>query len=225
MAVDPRKRQKKLERQRAKQKAQRREVARHESLGLAYRLEQASHCPILHCLVDGQLWNVGIGEVVVSRLLRDGQVAYSAFLIDAYCLGVKDAMARISSRARYDDNRHNMGRGREFLQVPPEHARKLVEDAVLYARKLGFEPHPDYHKAMPIFGNISAAACCDTFEFGHEGKPLFAAGPYDDQARCRFILNTLEKSCGPNGYNYLIPEDMAPEGLAEKAPTYIRMVA
>ena len=37
----------------------------------------------------------GIGEVLVSRRLNNGNVAFSVFLVDMYCLGVKDAFADI----------------------------------------------------------------------------------------------------------------------------------
>jgi hypothetical protein len=49
MAIDPRKRQKKLERRKAKQETQRRELARRDSQGISLRLEQASAAPVLHC--------------------------------------------------------------------------------------------------------------------------------------------------------------------------------
>jgi hypothetical protein len=80
-----------------------------------------------------------------------------------------------------------------------------VETAVAYARNLGLPPHPDYHEAKLIFGSIDPAECMEEFEFGQNGKPYFFAGPHDTPERCRQILNALERSCGPGGFDFTMP--------------------
>jgi len=206
MAVDPRKRQKKLQQQKAKQKAERRELARRESRGLSARLEQAALAPILHCCTVGSIWEQGIGQVLVSRQLSNGNVAFAAFLVDVYCLGVKDVFMNIVPRATYEaDLYRKMMRQDRLIRWKPECARKLVEGAVQYALDLGLPPHPDYPKAKLIFGDIAAEACTEQFEFGKEGKPLFVAGPYDDSSKCQQIIRTLEKRRGPDGFHFMVP--------------------
>ena len=63
------------------------------------RLEAASRAPILHCCYLKALWEVGIGNVLVSRLLSSGEVAFVVFLVDVYCLGVKNLFLNIVPRA------------------------------------------------------------------------------------------------------------------------------
>jgi hypothetical protein len=205
MAVDQRRRQKKLERKKAKQKAQRRELARRESRGLAARLEDASAAPVLHCCIAARLWASGIGHVLLSRKMPNGNVAFACFLVDAYCLGVKDAFWNVTSRTSYDDFYANLGEGQEMTRAAPEYARKLVEDAIRYALDLGISPHSDYREAKLIFGDISADLCLEEFTFGKDGQPFFVAGPYDRYERCQQILRTLAHRCGPDGYHYLVP--------------------
>ena len=208
MAVDPRKRQKKLERQKAKQKAERRESARRESRGLACALEDAAAAPILHCCTMANLWTGGIGQVLLSRQMENGDVAFGAFLVDVYCLGVKNAMSDILPRTVYDRKVYaRMAERGEVVRLRPECGRKLVEGAVRYALDLGFSPHRDYQAAKLIFGGISAEACPEQFVYGKDGKPLSIAGPFDNHVRCEQILRTLEKRCGPEGYHYLVPVD------------------
>ncbi len=60
MAIDPRKRQKKIERRKAKQQAERRQLARREAGGFPARLMAASSCPILHCCASSDIWCEGI---------------------------------------------------------------------------------------------------------------------------------------------------------------------
>jgi len=206
MGVDPRKRQKKLEKQKAKKKAEQREIARQESQGMPGRMEAASRAPILHCCYLKALWEVGMGNVLISRQLSNGNVAFVAFLIDVYCLGVKNVFLNIAPRAKYDLKvyDHLMEQG-PVQHVSPEYVRKLVEGAVEYARALELPPHPDYRVGKLIFGDILAEACPEQFVFGHKGKPFFYSGPHDNAARCDEILRTLHRVCGPDGYDYIIP--------------------
>lgn len=207
MATDPRKRQKKLERRKAKAKAERREMARRESKGLPSRIQRAATAPILHCCVSAEIWRKGIGHVLISRQLA-GQVAFAAFLVDVYCLGVKNAFANVTSRAQYDEQMYGrLARQDDLIKIQPECARKLVEGAVQYANSFGLSPHSDYHTAKLIFGDVVAEACNGQFTFGKDGKPFFVAGPYDDLARCQQILHILHNHCGSDGHHYLIPAD------------------
>jgi hypothetical protein len=208
MGIDPRKRQKKLEKQRAKQKAEHKEIARRQSQGMPVRLEAANRAPILHCCCLQALWEVGMGNVLVSRQLSSGNVAFVMFLVDVHCLGVKDLFLNILPRATYDSKiyDHLLQQG-PVQHIKPECARKLVEGAVAYAAALELPPHPDYRVGKLIFGDISAAACPQDFVFGKDGKPFFVAGPHDHAARCYEILRTLDRVCGPDGFHYVMPVD------------------
>jgi len=208
MAMDPRKRQKKLEKQRAKKKAAKRAIARRQAQGFAAQFETAANSPILHCCMREELWDKGIGEVLISRSLPNGNVAFAVFLVDVYCLGVKDAWSGIPSRLEYDETLYGkIRRQSEIVSVKPAYARKLIEGAVQYAEAIGLSPHADYRVAKLIFGEISTDSCTEQFVYGHDGKPFFISGPYDDAYRCRHIMKTMESHCGPDGYHYLLSVD------------------
>lgn len=206
MAIDPRRRQKKLEKKRAKKAAERRELARREAGGLAARFQRESKAPILHCFTTSSFEDEGIGEVLISRRLSHGNVAFVVFLVDTYCLGVKDVVVDIAPEAHYKKNVYEkMAAHTTLIRMKPECARKLVEGAVQYALDLELPPHADYRSARHIFGDISAAACTVEFTYGKDGKPLFIAGPDDDEATCELILRLMEKHCGPGGSHYIMP--------------------
>jgi hypothetical protein len=208
MAMDPRKRQKKLDKQKAKKKAERCESARKESQGFAARLQSASNAPILHCCMSVELWRKGMGEVLVSRSLNNGNVAFSVFLVDVYCLVVKDTFTDIVPRLKYEEKLYDKLRSQYSLTtLRPECARKLVVGAVQYALDLGLPPHADYRTSKQIFGDISAEACTERFQYGKDGKPFFIAGPNDDEYRCKHILKTMKAHCGTDNYHFLIPVD------------------
>jgi hypothetical protein len=206
MSIDRRKRQKQQERRAAKRKAKQHELSREKHTGLAQRLAAAAKYPVLHSRVTEDLWTKGLGWVCLSRELPNGTVAFAVFLVDRYCLGVKNAMGDITSRSAYDQQiAKKMCSNFTSRQMTPAAIRKLVEKAVEYARSLGLEPHPDYPKTKSIFGDINAGESLEEFEFGQDGKPYFIAGPNDTPERCRRILSTLIQSCGVGGFHYLVP--------------------
>jgi hypothetical protein len=205
MPANPRKRQQKVERRAAKRKEKKHQLVRAQSTGLADKLTMSTRFPVLHSVITDANWKQGMGSVLFSRALPDGTVAVTVFLIDRYCLGVKDATVAIVSRSEYESRFHRGLLSRTpGPEVPPAEARKYVEAAVDYARGLGFPPHADYQKAKLIFGDVDASACTATFEFGKGGKPMFINGPRDTALRCRQIINTLTRTCGQGNFEILM---------------------
>ena len=172
----------------------------------AFSLEFAemANCPIHECLVPEGLFEQGIGNVVFSRRLPDGRIALGMFMLDVFCLGVKNAFGTIVSRTQFEERvRH--GRGPEtFAPMPPACVRKLVEGGVAYARELGFNPHPDYAVASQIFGDVDSSACSTEFTYGREGKPFYCSGPNETEAQAQAIVEHLARRLGAEGFDYLI---------------------
>jgi hypothetical protein len=157
-------------------------------------------------LRSANLFDSGCGYLVVSRSKGDGRVEAGFFLLDVFCQGVKDAgFHQFASIADYQEGLID----RLFpegnpVQMTPEAARKLTEDAISYAKGLGFAPAADYKKASRVFGGITTANCDEQFIFGQDDKPLYIQGPFDSPARVETILRLLETRCGVDGYHYIV---------------------
>ncbi len=163
--------------------------------------------------VSANLFEAGIGYVVVARLRGNGEMEAGVFLLDVFCLGAKDAFYTRASAADYDGSllaRLLPADNRKPLDPPT--ARKLIEDAAAYAHNLGLAPHPDYKMACRVLGGIKSADSAATFTFGEKGKPLYVQGPNDSPAFCQRILKQLRTRCGMDGFHYLIDgEEMEAE--------------
>ncbi len=141
---------------------------------------------------------------MISRFKSDGRVEMGVFLVDILCLGVKDAFFyRAETLSAYERTLEEIMQG-ERVAMPPAAARKLVEQAVAYAAKLGFAPAADYKKGARIFGGIHTEDWPGNFTFGKKGKPFFINGPNDTPSRCNKIIAALERSCGPGNFDYTI---------------------
>ena len=160
----------------------------------------------IEALRSSDLFESGCGYLVVSRFKADGRVETGFFLIDAFCLGVKDAdFCEFSDYADLQENLlAPLFRDQEPAHLSAAAARKLAEDAVTYAKGLGFSPAADYKKACRVFGGVSTADCQERFVFGKDGKPFYVQGPNEPLASRERILRVLEASCGEGGYHYIV---------------------
>ncbi|MEI8383376.1 MAG: hypothetical protein WCJ09_24885 [Planctomycetota bacterium] len=226
MARNDQRRQKKLEAKRTKRKEQSKAVARLKSTGVAERMLAGSRWPITESRISDTLWDQGMGYAVLVRRGPGGTAAMSMFLLDVFCLGVKDAIAHfgpeidVSSRlSQMSDN------GIRWLKVSPEYVRKLVEGSIGYALNLGLAPHRDCAAAIKLFGDIDASKCEDKFEFGCEGKPRFISGPHDSPARCQAVMDTLNRTCGVGNFHYVMhvndPNDLFEDELEDDDEMYV----
>lgn len=196
MALD----QKALQKKRAKRELQRKQAkagAARQSGGRALPpgWTRAAQAPIADVFAPADYQDIGMGTVWLNRRLPDGRYAIAGFVVDTYCLGVKNALYNIVDEAEYASLlAHIQSGAAEVLErQEPEYARKLVEGAVAYAKALGFQPHADYRIARAIFGDIDAAACTVEFTFGRDGKPLYIQGPHDSPTLMRRIALRLSQ--------------------------------
>ena len=143
----------------------------------------------------------GLVTVLLARAKRSGKVAVCVYLVDVYCLGVKDV---VGPRAvDKGDLPGFMQRCFSAYDTPPIEApialaQQLVWGAIAYARDLGFEPHRSFPRAADHLGPLSGPS---QIGFGRHGKPYFVQGPRDDAQR---VLDTLGASVGTGNFQFLV---------------------
>ncbi len=202
MALSEQQRQKKL----AKKKQKRGTTVKKISPSMKKAKPYAGY-PIHECLIPDDLFVSGLGELVVTRRLPNGDIAMSAFVIDVFCLGVKDAMFMVLRESEYEHRikgRMSATGNRSFEKLHQSCAKKLLDGVVDYAKELGFAPHPDYKNAYDIFGIIDESGCPVKYTYGKEGKPFYMNGPYESPADIDRIINTLTKKCGAGGFDTVL---------------------
>jgi hypothetical protein len=122
------------------------------------------------------------------------------YLVDVFCLGVKDALWKDLSEAEY---RTLLGKltvnGGPQRPIAPERFAKLVYCAADYAQSLGIAPHPDFHTTRHLMDGIDPSLCADEFEFGQNGRPLYIEGPNDSPAIARMLAGRVN----PGGGDFL----------------------
>lgn len=211
MSRNEARRQKKLAKRKKDRQQRRTQLHKAGTLSNAALLRKFDSGTIVDAFIAESIYDSGLGEVAIVRQANPGHVAFAVFLVDRYCLGVKNVLSGVITRSRFEELTSPI-QERGVMDAPPATCRKLVEDAVAYARNFGFQPHADYAAGRMIFGDINPADADETFEMGRDGKPFYMNGPLESPARVRAILQMLEQRCGPGGYHFTCGLDQMPGG-------------
>ena len=192
---------------RRKRKATTRREAALSSITSRLVTVQALKAPLYECWEPKGLFDpdAGMGTVVVSRKTSGGQILMGSFLLDVFCLGVKNVHCTLMDENEYRSSLQQIERHQHLVKVHPACARKLVEEAQAYAENLGFSPHRDFGFARKIFQDIQKDQCQRSFTFGRNGKPMYMAGLNDSARFSMEVINTLTARLGPEGFHLLKP--------------------
>jgi hypothetical protein len=206
MGRDPKRRQQAAARKKARIAKRKKNRAHGGAPGWDHSVSRSEvrNAPIHTCLMTADLFKIGIGHVVIARKLPSGGIGAGIFMVDAHCLGVKGAFLALGSELRFDDSVRKMAENSAMRTIEPPYARKLIEQSVVYAESIGFQPDPDYDEAAVVFGDIDPNACTEEFTFGENGKPFYVSGPHDSPEKRAMILATLQAHCGEGNYDFQV---------------------
>jgi len=169
-------------------------------------LQNARRYPIHGCWTMQGWQESGITPIIIARQQDDGQVLFASYLVDLYCLGIKDVFVNTNyTQKRFEKSLPELC-AQEPEAISVELAHEIVYGALEYARKYGFEPHIDFTRlhADQVLDPPEVHPRTNKVKFGKDGKPLFAPGPYDNERKIKRILQTLEQTAGKGNFHYII---------------------
>jgi hypothetical protein len=154
------KRQKAVMKKRSKEKAAAKQrvaqprVASGPTLVQQMLMHQARAFPILGCWIstnwerNGESFgnDEGLVQVLVAREQPNGEVCVGFYLIDKWCLGLKNTLAKLNiPRSTYmREVPDTFFREQESVKCSPELAHQMIYAAIDYAAQFGFTPQEDF---------------------------------------------------------------------------------
>ena len=177
-------------------------------------IREARAYPIQSCWVQEGWEEAGIAVVVVARRQPNGRLLFGTYMVDLYCLGLKDTYARTDIaegdfRPRYLDQIYAAN---PPVRILPELAHEIIYGGIAYAAQYGFKPHADFRLTRHILDLPEAHRPTGKVVFGYEGKPFYVAGPHD---RVKAIMAQLRRTAGEGNYTYLMPVEELSTDLFE----------
>lgn len=219
MPKDQRKRQEKLLKRRLKQKQKKKQAAR-ASFGLSEKavIRRARSYPIHECYISDEWQEQGIASILISRRQSDSLIILGSYIVDIYCLGVKNTFSRANvPLAKYHETRERYIKNIHIKKCSSELAHQVIYGAIDYAAGLDLKPHKDFSLSRHVLEAPEEIPPNPGIEFGKDGKPLYFAGPRDNFSR---IINHLENTLGPDGFHFIVPVEDPDENDAFDMNSY-----
>ena len=158
----------------------------------------ARKLPIFQTLISDSTFEEGIGHIVISRTKNNGEIIVGMYMVDFWCLGLKDTFFNILEADEYGTMIDQVSAELQLIEADPTYIFNLVYGAIEYAEDIGFNPHKDFSITEYILPNVESIEYMD-IEFGYEGRPHYVAGPDDHIGK---ILSQLNKQLGEGNYEY-----------------------
>lgn len=157
--------------------------------------------PIGRCMCSPNIEQTGMGYVMVTRLHQSGKVSLAMFLIDSYCLGVKDTYYRLRlDEYEYDDFLADMTGSMELCSYDVAH--NWVYSAVAWAEDAGISPHADFRLTMYFLEEDTNDIPLLDIPMGRNGKHFLVAHSKLEASK---YLPVLKKNLGDD-FDYVVTE-------------------
>lgn len=170
---------------------------------LAVRVNRAASTPLRDCLISDGWAETGMATLTLTRDVGSGSLIMGSFLLDTFCLGIKDVLFRSIDSHEFNVLRDAMDRAAPLSSVTPAYGRKLLRDLAAWATSIGFPPHRDFATVERLFGTVNADECTAEFRFGRDGKPVYMSGPSESPRQVRRRLEQFEERFGNAGSDFV----------------------
>jgi hypothetical protein len=172
-------------------------------------IRRATEFPIHECLLDPEWQEKGLGQFLISRRQPNGNLLFGVYLVDVFCLGVKNTFcnADMSPREYERSLKARIFAELDVSSCSPLFFHQVIYGALDYASGIGLNPHKDFGLSRCILEPRSEIPPNPELEFGKDGQPFFISGPNDNVQR---IFRILDARVGQGNYHFLVgaPADL-----------------
>lgn len=163
--------------------------------------EKARSLPIGKCYVTSDWKEDGMAQVVITRKRSNGNLVMGAFLVDTFCLGVKDSgynedIPVSELEECLDDYRNDTG----IEEISYNEAHNIIYGAMAFAEEGGIKPSKEFYPAGYILEEDTEDIPLIEYDFGKDGKHFLVIGPDGSEKK---HLHTLQKNLGDD-FDYVM---------------------
>lgn len=179
--------------------------------------EKARSLPIGKCYITPDWKEDGEAQIIITRQRSNGNLVMGAFLVDTFCLGVKDAgynedIPVSVFEEHLDEYRDDIG----MEEISYNEAHNIIYGAIAFAEDGGIKLSKEFYPAGYILEEDTEDIPLIEYEFGKDGKHFLVIG--SDRGETKY-LHTLQKNLGDD-FDYVMEErgDTGSSPLSEDFP-------
>ena len=209
MAANQKRRQNKLMKKRQKDKARKKKLtgsAPFALLSVMKKIQTARKLPIYECLINPSWREKGLAIITVSRLQPEGDFLFGVYLVDIFCLGLKNTFCNADfSEWRYKTELLNKTyREEDPAECSISLTHHIIYGGIEYAAQFGFRANKDFKLSQYVLEEKNSVEPCEDIEFGKDGRPFSIAGPDDD---VEYIMRQLDSAVGEGNFDFIYSPD------------------
>ncbi len=166
-----------------------------------YFKTRLKNLPYHECYINAEYKERGLAQILISKKQASGKYAYAIFLLDVYCLGLKNCMYNFNfDDFEYEQMKDKLFSSEGFMLLDIVAAHNLIYGTIDAAEEIGFKPHKDFAITEHILNPDLIDDGIDDIELEKDGKILYISGPYDNVDR---ILQTLYRTVGEGNFDFM----------------------
>lgn len=159
-----------------------------------YMRDKARTLPIGKCYISPEWQKTGLAHIVVTRQRPSGNIVMGAFLVDTFCLGVKDADFNANlSASEFDDYLQKMGVYLGIEEIGYNEAHNIIYGAIAFAEEGGISPSKEFQLAQYALEEDTEEVPLIEYEFGRNGKHFLVINANGSEKR---YLDILKRNLG-----------------------------
>lgn len=189
----------------AKKKSKNKSKGQQQAALSPYRFmrEKARTLPIGKCYIAPPDWQEsGMAHIIVTRMRPSGNVVMAAFLVDTFCLGVKDASYHENMPSSiFEDYLNNYKKGMGLKEISYNEAHNIIYGAMAFAEEGGIKPAKEFDPAGYILEEDSEDIPLIEYDFGKNGKHFLVVNP--DRKEMSYY-HILKKNLGDD-FEFILP--------------------
>lgn len=165
--------------------------------------EKARTLPIGKCYIAPPDWQKsGMAHVIVTRVRPSGNLVMAAFLVDTFCLGVKDAGYHENmTPSDFEEYLNNYRKGMGLEEISYNEAHNIIYGAIVFAEEGGIKPAKEFDPAGYILEEDTEDIPLIEYDFGKNGKHFLVVNP--DRKEMPYY-HILKKNLGDD-FEFVMP--------------------
>lgn len=165
--------------------------------------EKARTLPIGKCYITPPDWQEsGMAHIIVTRVRPSGNLVMSSFLVDTFCLGVKDAGYHENmTPSDFEEYLNNYRKGLGLEEISYNEAHNIIYGAIAFAEEGGINPNKEFDTAGYILEEDTEDIPLIEYDFGKNGKHLLIVHP--DRKEMPYY-HILKKNLGDD-FEFVMP--------------------
>ena len=165
-----------------------------------YLKQKARSLEIGKCYISEDLTECGEGVIFVTRLHKGGKISMAFYLVDTFCLGIKDSSYKL--RMEEEKVQEFLTHYKKMNECSYEEAHNWIYGAIAFAEEGGIEPDKSFELTQYMLEEDTDDIPLIEYEFGRNGEHLLVCHTVQEANR---YLPTLRKHLG-NDVKFVIED-------------------